>query len=314
MRIPEYNSSMKRVLLLANTVSGTAAAGQHVFNIIRELSKRGCLVAAYAIDPYEDMTAEKAIAEAAGTFDAIVCYGGDGTMNHVINTMMAEGIDVPLCYIPGGSTNDFAKSVYGGTVPTPEKICSAFTGGRLFRYDIGSVNGRYFNYVAAFGAFTHVSYSTSQNVKNAIGYGAYVLGVLAAIPESIGYRTHARLEYDGGVIENDFFIGAVSNTTAVGGMKPAILNNARLDDGLFEILLIKTPEDIAELNDTLTQLTRGSIDNKLVTVIHTDTARFTFGEDVRWTLDGEDGGSFAEAQFRVHPGAVGLLLPEGQEN
>ena len=302
-------SVMKRVLLLANTVSGTASAGHYIYNIIRELSRQDCLVTAYPIDPHEDMTAEKVIAEATGTFDAIVCYGGDGTMNHVINTMMTEGLDVPVCYVPGGSTNDFARSVYGGTIPSQEEICDSVTDGKLFRYDIGSINGRYFNYVAAFGAFTHVSYSTSQNVKNAIGYGAYVLGVLAAIPESIGYRTHARVEYNGGVVENDFFIGAVSNTTAVGGMKPAVLNEARLDDGLFEILLIKTPEDIAELNDTLTQLTRGNIDNQLVTVIHTGAAKFTFAEDVRWTLDGEDGGSLSEAQFLVHPGAVGLMLP-----
>lgn len=301
---------MKRVLLLANTISGTASAGHHVFDMIRSLTEQGCLVTAYPIDPHADLTAERAIAEAKGSFDAIVCCGGDGTMNHVINTMMTEDVHVPLSYIPGGSTNDFARSVYDGSIPVQESICAAVTAGRLFRYDIGSINDRYFNYVAAFGAFTHVSYRTSQNVKNAIGYGAYVLGVLAAIPESIGYKTHARLEYDGGMIENDFFIGAISNTTAVGGMKPVILNNARLDDGLFEILLIKTPEDIAELNDTLTQLTRGSIDNRLVTVIHTASARFTFTEEVPWTLDGEDGGSLMEAQFIVHPGAVSLMLPE----
>ncbi|MBR2122025.1 MAG: hypothetical protein IJ930_03690 [Lachnospiraceae bacterium] len=302
---------MRRVLMLANVVSGTASAGHHAFKIVELLSRQDCIVTLYPIDPRHDLTAEKAISETKGLFDTVVCYGGDGTMNHVVNTLINEKLQVPICYIPGGSTNDFAKSIYNGTVPSLEKICRTLTDGKLFYYDIGSLNDTYFNYVAAFGAFTHVSYSTSQNVKNAIGYGAYILGVLAAIPESIGYRTHVRLEYDDGVLENDCFIGAVSNTTAVGGMKPVVLNNAELNDGLFEILLIKTPADIAELNDTLTQLTRGNTDNNLVTVVQTKKARFTFDSEVSWTLDGEDGGSWSEVEFSVHPGAIPILLPDG---
>jgi diacylglycerol kinase family enzyme len=114
-----------------------------------------------------------------GAFDVLACYGGDGTLNHMVNTMMKRKIQKPIGYIPGGSTNDFAKNFTdAGDV---HSFCRTIAEGVPFAYDIGTLNGNYFNYVAAFGAFTDVSYSTDQVTKNMLGHNAYIFSAVGSL-------------------------------------------------------------------------------------------------------------------------------------
>ena len=153
----------KRVLLLANPVAGTEKAKKELMPIVCALTEKGCEVTVYPIEPEKGLVSESILRDAKGRFDLVMCIGGDGTLNHVINGMMKNDFHVPISYIPGGSTNDFSRNINGDL--DWEALCCIAAGNRSFRYDIGKLNDRYFNYIAGFGAFTEISYSTNQNMK-----------------------------------------------------------------------------------------------------------------------------------------------------
>ena len=138
---------IRNVLVFCNETKDPS--GEHTNRLLSYLRGHGIRIFTFHQGLPDDVTRIDQ-AEGHGIELALV-LGGDGTMNHVVNTLINEKLQVPVCYIPGGSTNDFAKSIYNGTIPSLEKICRSFTDGRLFYYDIGSINDTYFNYVAAFG-------------------------------------------------------------------------------------------------------------------------------------------------------------------
>lgn len=278
----------KRVLLLVNSVSGTKNAVSQLFDTVRYLTLYHCLVTVFPIVPAQGLVSERIPPILKdGAFDVIACCGGDGTLNHLVNVLVKNGIDLPVGYIPSGSTNDFSRSLNRGRTLTLEDQCMAIAGGSLFSYDIGKVNDLYFNYIAAFGAFTRVSYDTPQKWKNTFGYGAYMLNILSSIPEGISYRRHVRYEYDGGVGEGDFIFGSVSNTLSVAGVMSPLVSQAKLDDGLFEVILIRAPKNIGDLNLIVQKLSSGSADDSHVIKFSASRIRFFFEESVQWTLDGE---------------------------
>ena len=161
----------KRILLLVNTSAGVGSARGKLYDIIKNLAVRDCEVTAYPILPEQGLDSEQLIAEYGKDYDVVMCCGGDGTLNHVIRGVMNAGLSCPIGYLPSGSTNDFARSI--GIPGEVDENCRAVAGDHVFAYDIGKFNSVYFNYVAAFGAFTKVSYSTNQTAKNVLGYPAF---------------------------------------------------------------------------------------------------------------------------------------------
>ena len=279
----------KKILLLVNSVSGTRNAVNQLFNMIRFLTEKDCLVTVYPIVPELGLVSENITSFVnENDFDVIACCGGDGTMNHLINVVMNEHIACPIGYIPTGSTNDFSKSMNGGRSLTLEEQCSAIAEGNTFAYDVGKVNDRYFNYIAAFGAFTKVSYDTPQKWKNVLGYGAYVLNMVGNIPGGITYRRHVKYEYDNGIGEGDFIFGAICNTTSVAGVKSPLVQNAKMNDGLFEVILVMYPNNIIDLNQIVQKMASGNTDDQHVIRFTTSHIRMTFDQPVAWTLDGEE--------------------------
>lgn len=279
----------KHVLFLVNSVSGTKNAVTQLFEMVRILTVNNCLVTVFPVVPSDGLVSEciPAILEER-SFDAIACCGGDGTLNHLVNVMMKNGIHLPAGYIPTGSTNDFSRSMNRGRSLSLEEQCLAIAGDATFSYDVGKVNDAYFNYIAAFGAFTKVSYDTPQKWKNAIGYGAYVLNVISIIPEGITFRTHLKYEYEGGVGEGEFIFGSVSNTTSVAGMKSPLVSHSEMNDGLFEVILVSAPNSINDLNQIVQKLSSGDTDDSHVIKFKTSRVTFWFEDDMAWTLDGEE--------------------------
>lgn len=160
--------------------------------------------------------------------------------------------------------------------------------GKPFPCDVGKFNEDYFVYVAAFGIFTEVSYQTSQDLKNMLGHAAYILEGAKQIWDIPSYRM--QVEYDGNVLYDEFIYGMVTNSMSVGGFKGIIPGNIALDDGVFEVTLIKTPKNPIELNDIVCFLTGISKDSNQVYSFQTNFLKLTSSEDVSWTLDGEYGG------------------------
>ena len=206
------------------------------------------------------------------------------SFNETINGVLTSGADIPIGYIPAGSTNDFATSLH---LPTdPLKAAEAIVEGSAVSYDVGLFDRRYFSYVASFGAFTKSSYSTPQSVKNALGHTAYLLSGIQELSQL--RNTHMRLELaDGEVIEDDFLFGAVSNSTSVGGILTLDPKQVDMQDGKFEVLLVRTPKSLAALTECIQALQSQKYNCDVITFRSTPSLRVSTGGNVIWTLDGE---------------------------
>ena len=233
---------MKRLLFVYNPTSGKGAITGNVTTIVDAFTKAGWLVTIYPTQGTGDAT--RVTRELAPQFDRVVCCGGDGTLSETAAGLLALPQPPLLGYIPSGSTNDCAATL---RIPQGYKPAAELAAGDTppLKWDIGTLNDRPFVYVAAFGAFTEVAYDTPQELKNTFGHLAYVMAGIASLPSITPY--HLKLEYDGQTIEDDFFYGMVCNTYSVGGIKNLPTDRVDLDDGLFEVILVRKPMNIFDI-------------------------------------------------------------------
>lgn len=294
---------MKRLLFVYNPTSGKGAITGNVTTIVDAFTKAGWLVTIYPTQGTGDAT--RVTRELAPQFDRVVCCGGDGTLSETAAGLLALPQPPLLGYIPSGSTNDCAATL---RIPQGYKPAAELAAGDTppLKWDIGTLNDRPFVYVAAFGAFTDVAYSTPQPVKNIFGHLAYVLegatrlGSIQAYPLTV--------EHDGGVEEGGFCYGMVSNTVSVGGFKGMPAEPVRLDDGLFEVVLVRQPQNPLQLQAVIKALLTMSPDEGgLVSSFRTSRLRVACGQELPWTLDGEFGGAPAVAEIVNRQKAVTIV-------
>jgi YegS/Rv2252/BmrU family lipid kinase len=296
----------KKALVLINKTAGTGKAGNDTYDIIKRLAERGYEPIVYPILPGTKLSSEVLISEYEGKVDLILCSGGDGTLNHVMSAMMDMEKRPILSYVPAGSTNDFARGL--GIPSQRNKAIDTAVTGKDFVYDVGKINDRYFNYVAAFGAFSKVSYATDQELKNVLGYAAYVISAIAELPQNIGYSTHMRVESEGISEEGDYLFGAMSNSASVGGMNLFGDTDIHQDDGKMELMLIRAPKSLAEFNAILTSLGNKEGGNPYITFKQVPWAEFHSEEEVKWTLDGEFGGAYTDTRIEVVNKAITIRV------
>ena len=293
---------MKKLLFIMNPFAGQRRANRYLTDILTLFNRAGYDVTVYMTAGPGD--GARMVEEKAADMDLIVCCGGDGTFNETVTGMLRAGADVPLGYIPAGSTNDFAASL---RLPTNVlKAAQLIVEGKPRRYDVGQFGNRYFTYVASFGAFTRASYATAQSVKNALGHTAYLLEGIQELSQL--KNIHVRLELDGGrVIEDDFLFGAISNSTSVGGILTLDPKQVDMSDGLFELLLVRAPQDLGEVSECLRALQTQKYNCRMITFVPATQVRVTIDTDLVWTLDGErcDSGNVVEAKILHH--AISLI-------
>lgn len=233
-------------------------------------------------------------------YDLLVVSGGDGTLDEVVTGLMNSGKSVPIGYIPAGSTNDFGRSL---KLPkSMVRSAEIAVKGNDFACDIGAFNDNYFVYVAAFGMFTDVTYTTPQKEKNKLGYAAYLLESVKRLSDIKTYSM--RVSFDGGSYEGEFLAGLVSNSNSVGGIKSLTGPHVSLDDGLFEVLLIRVPPSLKVLRETLAAVLDRRLDSDYAISFTAAKVDFEFTSDVSWTLDGEYGGTVNTAEVRAIPEAI----------
>ena len=246
-------------------------------------------------------------AEQGQAYDRIVCMGGDGTLSEVCAGVCAlpEGARRAIGYIPLGTSNDVAHTL--GISTQPAEAAARAGGERKLPYDLGRFGAKdYFTYVAAFGAFTEVSYATPQEAKQALGHLAYMLEGIRRLGQI--KISHALVEYDGGTLEDDFIFGAVTNSTTVAGMVKLKDDAVDLSDGMFEVLLVRPPRDLVELGTLLNSVLASDFSSPNVSFFKSSRLRFRFREPVAWTRDGENGGVHAEVEVsNLHPGVEILV-------
>ncbi len=294
---------MKKMLFVFNPHSGKALIKNKLFDIINIFTEAGYEVTAYptqrALDGYDKICA------ADGLYDVIVCSGGDGTLNEVISAAMTHRLARPVIgYIPAGSTNDFARTL--GIPKNMIKAAENIAHGRVFSCDLGSMNGRYFNYIAAFGLFTDVSYKTPQNVKNVLGHQAYILESLKSLSKVQVYNLV--IHSNDMVLKGEYIYGMIANSDSVGGFRGITGKNVDLHDGLFEVALVKNPKTPLEMQQIVAGLFSKSQESPMVERFKTNRILIESDTSVAWTLDGENGDSHQRVEISVVEKAIDIIV------
>ena len=282
----------QKLLFIFNPHSGKGQIKNNLVDIVDIMVKVGYDVTIYTTQARADAT--RKVMEEAANFDRIVCSGGDGTLDEVVTGLIKSDTNTPIGYIPAGSTNDFANSL--GIPKEMVKAAEVAVGKNPFPCDIGDFNSDTFVYVAAFGLFTEVSYKTSQQLKNIFGHVAYIMEGAKHLHDILSYNM--QVEYEGHVFQDEFIYGMVTNSVSVGGFKGMTGTDVKLDDGVFEVTLIKKPHNPIELNEILACLTNMIDDSDLIYSFKTNEVKITAREQIAWTLDGEFGGEHEEVIIR----------------
>jgi YegS/Rv2252/BmrU family lipid kinase len=299
---------MKKLLFIYNPHAGKGKIVSQLHEVTDIFQRSGYLVTLYAtVSPRDGVQVTHDLAE---QYDHIICAGGDGTLSEVITGLMTTNYAGALGYLPMGSTNDFARTL--GLPSSIAEMAETAVSGVPVPCDIGGFNERTFVYVAAFGVFTAVSYETPQEFKNIFGHMAYVLEGIRSLADITPY--HLRIAWDEGCVEDDFIYGAVSNSISVGGFRGMLSDHVVLDDGLFEVLLVRNPTSLPMLNNIITALLKNTPDENVI-AFQASSLIMISASEIPWTLDGENGGKHCFVQVRNHNSAVRMMCsqPEQEE-
>lgn len=295
---------MKKLLLIINPMAGKGTFKDGLGDALSILARGG----------YETTVRFTEAAGHAGVltrtlgqdYDVVACMGGDGTLSEVMEGLVDVSPQPLLGYFPLGTANDIATTLKLPKNNIPAAAERIVSGSPIY-FDLGSFGeSSHFAYVAAFGAFTDVSYATPQQEKQALGHFAYVLEGMLRLPKIA--NVHAKVEYDGGVVEDDFILGGLVNSTSVAGLIHLDTSKIRLDDGLFELTLVRLPKNILEMTQLLRDLANQDYTGPFFKIVPTSYAKFTFDHPVAWTLDGESGGEHREVEFRNMLHAVQIIV------
>jgi len=300
---------MEKLLFVFNPHSGKGQIRYNLVDIVDEMVKAGYEVRVHPTQERDE--ARRIIAAEAKNYDLVVCSGGDGTLDEAVAGIMESGTNKKLGYIPAGSTNDFANSI--GIPKGMKEAAFVATHGEGFSCDVGVFGEKNFIYVAAFGKFTDVAYDTRQELKNILGHAAYIIEGAKRLSDIKSYKM--KVEYENQTIEGDFIIGMITNSTSVGGFKGMTGPDVKLDDGLFEVTLIRRPTNLIEMNEILASIAKLVDDTDYVYTFKTDKIKFTCLDEevIPWTLDGEYGGSPESVEISVSRKAIEIVVPDANE-
>lgn len=278
----------RKLLFVYNPKSGRALIKNKLADILDIFAAAEYEITVVPTRAHDD--ARAVVAERAEGYDLVVCSGGDGTLDEIVTGMIQSGFCTPIGYIPAGSTNDFGKSL-----SIPKNMLEAAktaVRGANFPCDFGRFNEDVFVYIAAFGLFTDVSYETGQEIKNVLGHMAYLLEGMKRLSSIRSF--HMKVCWDGNQVEEDFIFGMITNSISVGGFKNITGKNVKLDDGVFEVTLIKHPKNPVELSNIMLSLLNRDIDTDTMYCFRTAQLELESEEPVAWTLDGENGGKHSK--------------------
>lgn len=296
--------SQKRLLLIANPCSGKAKMKTQLMSVVEIFSAADYEVTVYPTKCRGDGT-HRASKIARDEYDLVVACGGDGTLNEVITGIMESNVKVPIGYIPSGTLNEWSSGL--GIARNIVDAAKDIVNGKETLLDIGKFGDKYFSYTASFGAFTSASYSAAQDVKNVLGQAAYFFEGIKSIgnikPIHLKFKTEDR------EIEGDFLFGAISNSMSVGGIVKFDESVVKLNDGYFEVLLIKNPDNVLKLQPLIDGILRHELDRDGMEFFHAKEITVTQGEDVSWTLDGEFCQGEEEIKITNINNAVKFILP-----
>lgn len=297
---------MRKIYFIYNPHSGKEQISSKLNEIIRILAEKDNELTVVPTIGYLD--AMERITNLRDDYDLVICSGGDGTLDEVVTGMMKRPKErrIPIGYIPAGTTNDFARSL-GIPRNMPEAARCAMNG-KAFACDMGSFNDDSFVYIASFGIFTEVSYSTRQEVKNVLGHMAYILEGMKSLYNIRSYKM--KISSDEMDFEGDFLFGMVTNSKSVAGFQGLVKGDVQFDDGVYEVTFIKRPKNPLEIQEILAALLVEKIDSKYMYSFRTKKLIIESEEMVSWTLDGEFGGEHKKVVIENNQKAVEIIVKD----
>jgi len=292
---------MKSMMLIVNPKAGRMHSRNRLHALVRQFNQNDYQCHLYVTNRSGDV---KQILEIYGkNYQLIVALGGDGTLNEVVTTMINSNISIPLGFIPGGTTNDFARS---HQIPTNFKSATQqIMTGSLHNIDIGAFNQRYFNYIATFGAYTAVAYQTNQTLKNWLGYPAYLISSFKHLNSLRKYSITITIN-DQTTQEEVIFL-AITNSTSVGGLLRYPPEQIQLDDGYLEICLLRYPNIPTDWLSLTQALAMGQYNHPLIILTKASSFKIVSEEAIEWCLDGEYGGQEKNAEIHCLPQQIQLI-------
>ena len=293
----------RKLLFVVNPRAGKEAIRGHMVRVLDTFVRAGWVPTVYMSQHTGELPG--LVRKWAPDYDLVVCSGGDGTLNETVNGLMPLERRPVLGYIPAGTTNDFAASL--GIPKQMAKAALAAVEGVPVSVDVGRFGSKYFAYVAAFGAFTDVTYSTPQQNKNSLGRLAYLIEGAQRLSSLKTYPI--RVEYDEGCTEGEFLLGLVSNSSYVAGLPVGRWIDTSMSDGLMEVTLVRKRALAGELTRLAANLLKGELDPEVIFTVKTRRLRITSPEPIPWTLDGEYGGSPTDISIENLPRALTIHLP-----
>ena len=297
----------KKMLFVFNPKAGKGKIKTHLLDIVDIFSSHNYEIIIRSTQAPRDAY-EKA-KEYADSVDLIVCSGGDGTLDEVVTGIMEVDSSVPIGYIPAGSTNDFANSLF--MPKNMIRVAEMIMAEELYHCDIGRFNQKTFAYVAAFGLFTDVSYETDQDLKNVLGHVAYVLEGVKRLFDIKSY--HMKVSSEEVQVEDDFIVGMITNSRSVGGFKNLTGKNVDMTDGFFEVTLIVHPKNPLQLQEIMTALVMAEDNTDMIYSFKTRQLTIETDEEVPWTLDGEFGGNHSYVEIENRHKALNLYLQSSKK-
>ncbi len=300
---------MKNLLLIVNPCSGRAKMRPALLGVVEIFSNADYSVTVYPTKKREDAT-KRLLNVKTDDYDLIVVCGGDGTLNEAITGLMSSGADIPIGYIPAGTLNEWSTGL--GISKSIRQAANDIVEGREITLDIGKFGDKYFTYTASFGAFTSASYSANQDIKNVLGQTAYFFEGL----KSLGNikPVHLKFEFDGKTLEGDYLFGAVSNSMSVGGIVKFDQSVVKLNDGMFEVLLIENPANILKLQPMVDGILKRELDREGLKFFHTSSLKIIGSDELDWTLDGEHAVSKGKTEIKNIQKAVRFIVPKEGRN
>lgn len=298
-----------KILLIVNPKSGRAKMRSELMTVVQILSEADYDVTVYPTKKRGDAT-ERVAQLSKDEYDMLVVAGGDGTLNEVITGMMRSGFETKIGYIPSGTLNEWSSALrISRSIP---KATKDIINGETISLDIGQFGDKYFSYTASFGAFTEASYSAPQEIKNVIGQAAYFF---EGIKSLVNIKPiHLKFVFDDREIEGDYLFGAISNSISVGGVVKFRDSAVKLNDGLFEVMLIKNPDNVFQFQSIVDGIIRQDLERDGIEFFHTSEITVIGGEDVSWTLDGEFSQGASSITIKNIPSALHLSVPSVTDN
>ncbi|HEY8891236.1 MAG TPA: YegS/Rv2252/BmrU family lipid kinase [Clostridium sp.] len=217
----------------------------------------------------------------------VLIAGGDGTIDSVVNEMKKRNIDLPIAILPAGTANDFAN--YIGMSHDISKACNQILKSEVKKVDIGKINNKYFLNVASTGLFTDISQKMDMNLKNTIGKLAYYVKGLEQLPNF--KKLKIKVSSQEVLFDGDMYLMLVFNGQTAGSLKFAY--NARVDDGLLDVIIIKAGIMKNILNVFIKMIRNEHLENvEGIVYFKTNRLEIECFENIVTDIDGERGPDF----------------------